>query len=182
MPSFVRDVRGFTLVELLIVMAVVAVLLSISVGAYRNARILGAEGSAIAAIEAINQAQFAYMQTCGHQHFAPSLVELGVPVPGTDRGFLSPDLTYAEQVRKSGYFLQMAGSELEIDVKACTGNKPASGYQVTADPTVPGSTGIRFFGSNVDRVIFEGIETFTGKMPEKGAPPNGRELKPALGR
>ena len=149
-------------------MAVVAVLLSISIGAYRNARMLGAEGSAIAAIEAINQAQFAYMQTCGHQHFAPTLVELGLPVPGTDKGFLSPDLTYAEQVRKSGYILQMAGSEIEIDVKACTGNKPASGYQVTADPTVPGSTGLRYFGSNVDRIIFEGNETFTGKMPERG--------------
>ena len=177
MLGFVRDIRGFTLVELLIVMAVIAVLLSISVAGYRNARVLGAETSAIAALEAINQAQFAYMQTCGLQNFAPTLVELGTPVPGSGTAFLSPDLTYAEQVRKNGYFVQMAGSEVVTDVKACTGNKPASGYQVTADPTNPGSTGIRYFGSNVDRVIFEGMETFTGKMPEKGAPSNGRELK-----
>jgi prepilin-type N-terminal cleavage/methylation domain-containing protein len=173
----VQDSRGFTLVELLIVMAVVAVLLSISVASYRNARIVGAEASAIAALEAINQAQFAYMQTCGRQNFAPTLVELGTPVPGSGSAFLSPDLTYAEQVRKSGYFLQMSGTEVDIEIKACTGNKPASGYQVTADPTHPGSTGIRYFGSNVDRVLFEGFESFTGRMPEKGAPPNGRELK-----
>ena len=172
-----RHSRGFTLVELLIVMAVIAVLLSISVASYRNARVVVAEGSAIAALEAINQAQFAYMQTCGRQNFAPTLIELGAPVPGSGTGFLSPDLTYAEQVRKSGYFLQMGGTEVDTDIKACTGNKPASGYQVTADPTNPGSTGIRYFGSNVDRVIFEGMESFTGKMPEKGAPANGRELK-----
>lgn len=163
-------------------MAVVGVLLSISIASYRNARIVGAEGSAIAALDTINQAQFAYMQTCGRQGYAATLVELGSPVPGSGTGFLSPDLTYAEQVRKNGYFVQMAGTEVDTDVKACTGNKPATGYQLTADPTNPGSTGIRYFGTNVDRVIYEGLETFTGKMPEKGAPPNGRELKLPTGR
>ena len=41
-----KDDRGFTLVELLIVMIIVGVLVSVSMAAYRNARVQGAEASA----------------------------------------------------------------------------------------------------------------------------------------
>jgi prepilin-type N-terminal cleavage/methylation domain-containing protein len=178
----VKDNRGFTLIELLIVLAVVGVLLSISIAGYRVARMQGAEASAIAALDAINQAQFAYMQTCGRQGYAATLVELGTPVPGSGSPFLSPDLTQAEQIHKSGYFLQMSGTEVTEDVKACTGAKPVSGYQATADPSIPGSTGLRFFGTNTTRVIYEDNSTLTGKMPETGAPEKGRELRTAVAR
>jgi prepilin-type N-terminal cleavage/methylation domain-containing protein len=178
----VKDARGFTLVELLIVLTIIGVLLSISVAAYRNARIQGAEGSAIAALDAINQAQFAYMQTCGRQRYAATLVELGTPVPGSEVGFLSPDLTQAEQVHKSGYILQMSGTEVSDDMKACTGARPVETYQATADPSTPGSTGTRFFGTNTDRLIYEDTTTLTGTMPEKGPPGKGRELRTPLAR
>ena len=47
--------------------------MAISMANYRHARLRGAETSAIGALTAINQAQFAYMQTCGNQKFAPHL-------------------------------------------------------------------------------------------------------------
>jgi prepilin-type N-terminal cleavage/methylation domain-containing protein len=179
----VKDTRGFTLVELMIVMAIVGVLLSISIAMYRSARLQGSEAAAIAALDAINQAQFAYMQTCAkHQGYAPTLVELGMPVPGSPSGFLSPDMTVGEQVHKSGYVLQMAGAEVNEAVQSCTGTKPVTGYQATADPSAPGVTGVRFFATNTDRVIYDDATTFTGKMPERGAPQQGRELKPITGR
>ena len=168
--------RGFTLVELLVVMAIVAILATLGVAGYRAGRIRSAEASAIASLGAINQAQFAYFQTCGNQRYAPTLSSLGVPVPGGD-AFLSPDLTAADVVEKSGYVIQMAGGEVTDTGTTCTGATPIQSYQVTADPTSPGVTGERFFGSNSDRVIYEDVTTFTGNMPQSGAPPHGAEIK-----
>ena len=91
----VRDSRGFTLIELLLVLLIIGVLLGISMANYRQARLRGAEASAIASLSAINQAQFAFMQTCGGQKFAPKLSQprpaesehqRAVPEPGSDRG------------------------------------------------------------------------------------------------
>ena len=50
---------GFTLVELLIVLAIIGVLVSVSMAIYRGARIRAAEASAISTLHAVNQAQFA---------------------------------------------------------------------------------------------------------------------------
>src|SRR5574338_777584 len=172
-----RDARGFTLVELLIVMAISGVLAAISMALYRNARIRGSESSAIAALDAINQAQFAFMQTCGRQYYAPTLPSLATPPPGTDSGFLSPDLTAANQLSKSGYIIQMGGTPLEDGTLACTGIAPVPSYQATADPITPGVTGIRYFGTNTDRAVFEDTATFTGNMPETGNPAHGTEVR-----
>ena len=55
---------------------------------------------------------------------------------------------------------------------------PLSAYHVTADPVIPGVTGSRFFGTNVDHVIYEHTETFGGgKMPDTGPPPLGAEMR-----
>jgi type IV pilus assembly protein PilA len=176
--------RGFTLIELLIVIGVVGVLLSISMAGYHYARMRGAEASAVTSLEAINQAQFAYMQTCGNQRYAPSLAALGTPTPGTGTPYLSPDLTQAtekdsqgEQLLKSGYAIRMAGTEVVDATLTCTGVVPVSGYQATADPLRPGVSGIRYFGTNGERVLYEDSATFSGNMPETGAPTHGAEIR-----
>jgi prepilin-type N-terminal cleavage/methylation domain-containing protein len=173
-----RDSRGFTLIELLIVIVIVAILASIVLTAYRHARVRADEVAAVSAIEAINQAQFAFFQTCGDQRYAPTLTSLGVPVPG-GTPFLSPDLTQADQITKAGYVIQMGGTP-DMDAReTCNGAAAVIGYQVTADPVTPGGTGVRFFGSNADRAIYEDAATFTGNMPETGAPPHGTPIPPS---
>jgi len=173
----VRGSRGFTLIEMLVVIALVGVLSSIAVASYRHARLRGAETTAIGTLDSINKAQFAYMQTCGNQRFAPTLLSLGVPVPGSGTAFLSPDLTQSDPLTKGGYLITMTGTEIVDASPTCTGATPISGYQVTADPLTPGFSGTRYFGTNVERVIFEDEVTFTGNMPETGAPEHGREIK-----
>ena len=172
-----RRSSGFTLIELLIVMAIVAVLLSIGMALHRRSRLRGAETAAISALEAVNQAQFAYMQTCGNQRYAASLAELGKPLEQTGSAYLSPDMTVeGEALKKSGYLFRMGGTEVTDGSQTCTGSTPLTGYFLTADPEIPGVTGERFFGTNSDRVIFEGSETFVTRMPESGAPAGGVEL------
>jgi prepilin-type N-terminal cleavage/methylation domain-containing protein len=173
----VRDSRGFTLIELLIVVTILGVLLSLAMASYRHARIRASETAAIAALTAINQAQYAYSVTCGRNYYAPHLTTLGKSNPGTNAPYLSPDLTSADEVAKSGYVIRMAGTEVTDPVQTCTGDTPLTGFQTTADPATVGVSGLRYFGSNADLVVYENLETFYGKMPEQGPPPLGQETR-----
>jgi prepilin-type N-terminal cleavage/methylation domain-containing protein len=175
----VRDARGFTLIELLLVLLILGILLGVSMANYSHARVRAAEAAVIAALGAINQAQYSYSQACGNQRFAPNLTTLGKPHPRTNEPFLSPDLTRADELVKSGYKIQMGGTEVEgVDpVRTCTGDTPVTGYQVTADPATPAWVDYHFFGTNVDLVIYQHNESFTGKMPERGPPSIGQEIK-----
>jgi prepilin-type N-terminal cleavage/methylation domain-containing protein len=173
----VRDSRGFTLIELLLVLVIIGILSAISMANYRQARLRGAETAAIGALTAINQAQFAYMQTCGNQKFAPHLTSLGKSNPGTSVPYLSPDMTGADEVVKSGYLIRLEGPEVAEPVLSCTGETPVESYHVTADPLTPGITGRLFFGTNIDLVVYESQETFVDKMPDSGAPSLGQETR-----
>ena len=172
-----RDSRGFTLIELLLVVAIIGILLTMAMANYSHARRQAAETSAITALSAINQAQFAYMHTCGNQKFAPHLTSLGKPNPGTSTPYLSPDLTGADEVIKSGYRILMAGTEVTGPQLTCTGEVPVETYHVTADPIAPDVSGTRYFGTNGDLVIYEFEESFDGKMPDSGAPSMGQESR-----
>jgi type IV pilus assembly protein PilA len=173
----VRDSRGFTLIELLLVLVILGILLTISLANYKQARLRGAEASAIGSISAINQAQVAYSHTCGNQKFAPRLPTLGKRNPGTNAPYLSPDLTGAEVVVKSGYTIVMEGTEVAEPLQTCTGDIPVDAYHITADPVKPGITGNRHFGSNVTLAIYESTESLNGKMPDDGPPQLGQEVR-----
>lgn len=169
--------RGFTLVELLVVLAIVGVVVAVAMAGFRVARVRGNETAAVAALTAINQAQVAFAQVCGNGKFAPTLAALGAPMPTTGRAFLSPDLTTGETVVKGGYLFVMQGTKAVDSKPACTGVDPVAGYLVTADPVIPGSTGDRFFATSTDRVVYEDKATFIGNMPETGPPAHGAEIK-----
>ena len=172
-----RGRAGFTLVELLIVIAIVGVLSSISMALYRSARIRAGEASAVTTLETVNKAQFLFAQVCGNQRYAPSLAALATPMPSSNQAFVSPDLG-TDPLLKSGYQFTMAGTAVTDAGQTCTGLTPVESYQLTADPLRPGLSGNRFFATNTDRVRYEDAEkTFAADMPEKGAPTHGAEMK-----
>ena len=169
---------GFTLIELMIVMAIIGVLLSIAFARYEGMRARADEASANSALRAIASAQWTFALTCGREKYATTLPALAQPIPTTGQPFLSPDLTSAEQVLHSGYVFQMTAAALPDAPPSCTGVPVADGYAVTADPVKIGVSGNHFLAMNADRTIYaDEKQSFTGNMPQTGAPEHGVEVK-----
>lgn len=168
---------GFTLLELLVVLAIVAILSAGAVVGFRQARIRSNETSAVTTLNALNRGQFVFMQSCGRQRYAPTLQTLATPAPGDEHGFVSPDLGASDPLVKSGYFFELTGTPATEGEQTCTGAVPLERYRLTGDPLSPGTTGTRFYGTNTDRVIYEDGQTFHPDMPESGPPGHGVEIK-----
>ena len=171
--------RGFTLIELMIVIAVIGILVSVAFGEYRRTRAKGDEAVVRQSLEAIATAQWQFAVTCGHLHYAASLAALGEPSPTTGNAFLSPDLTRADAIEKSGYTIHFAAKPRDdSNIVGCNGATLADGFAATADPDKPGTSGTMYFGINTDRIVYvDAAQTFTGNMPDTGAPPHGAEVK-----
>jgi type IV pilus assembly protein PilA len=145
---------GFTLVELLIVVAILAVLAAVATPSLLRARASGNEASAIASVRAINSAQSGFAATCGSGGFASTLTALDTPPPGSV-SFIPADLATGI---KSGYSVANIGGGGVVTAAASTCNAAADStetYLVTATPLKIGITGQRSFGSDQDGTIFQ---------------------------
>jgi prepilin-type N-terminal cleavage/methylation domain-containing protein len=150
-----RGDDGFTLVELLIVVAVIGVLAAIVTSQLMRARASANESAAISSLRAIASGQIAYMQSCGRNNFATSLTSLGPPVPGA-APYISPEMTMAALVVKSGYQVVLTASALSSPgVPDCTGAPTADGFYASAQPLGFGTTGMRSFAVATPGTIWQ---------------------------
>jgi type II secretory pathway pseudopilin PulG len=166
---------GFTLIDLIFVIAIIGVVCAIAVPALLRARTSAQASSAIADMRVINSSQLSYAITCGSGFYAPDMPTLGVPPPASSTGFLSADLAGAPTVQKSGYQITMFGTPVAAAPPSCNGLAAGAGapaYKAGADMIAP-SPVQRFFATNAQGVIYEDTASMYAAMPESGAPGTG---------
>src|SRR5450755_3013504 len=123
--------RGFSLIELLIVVAIILIIAAIAIPNFVHARIAANEASAVSSIHGINTSEIAYSSANPLIGYSVLLSDLG-PAGG---GYIDSVLAGGT---KAGYiftYAQVAGA-------------PAQGYTINADPVSRSVTGQRSFYSD----------------------------------
>ncbi len=148
--------RGFSLTELLIVIAIILIIVAAALPRLTRARMFAEETAAIRAVSVIHTAQTQYYSQFGR--YATSLTELGPPTSGA-AGPNGADLVDRElsEGRKGGYNFNIIGDP--------------QGYIVSAQPKQFGTNGSRTFYSDQTQLIRNRFsnEPATAQDPEIGA-------------
>jgi len=173
-----RGDAGFTLIDMLFVVALVGLLASLAIPGLMKARGAAQSSSALGTLRVVNSGELSFAITCGLGFYSPDLQTLGVPPPGSTEGFLPDEMIKAPTFIKAGYNFSLAGTALPGAPASCNGlgaGMASPGYATVADPL--DASVARFFGTNSDAVIYQHTASLAATMPENGAPPAGSPIQ-----
>jgi type IV pilus assembly protein PilA len=140
-----KRAEGFSLIELLIVVAIILIIAAIAIPNLLRSKIAANQSSAVASLRTINTSEVTYSSTY-NQGYTSTLAQLGPPASGASTsstaGLLDSVLAGGT---KSGYaFTYTAGAGVN-------GSTPT--YQATASPTSVGTTGQNYYFTDDSNVI-----------------------------
>jgi prepilin-type N-terminal cleavage/methylation domain-containing protein len=154
-----RKQRGFSLIELLIVVAIILIIAAIAIPNLLRSRIAANEASAVGSLRTINAAQVTYAATYTDKGFAPDLKTLGPGATAGNQSSAPANACLLDSVLganspggaavgtanpKSGYKFYLGN---------VSGTTPVSTYSSYGDPITAEQTGKRHFYSDTSGVI-----------------------------
>jgi type IV pilus assembly protein PilA len=149
--------KGFSLIELLIVVAIILIIAAIAIPNLLKSKMAANESSAVGSVRTINTAEVTFSVSCPTVGYSLVLADLnggGGCVAGV--GIIDPSLSAGQ---KSGYTIAEVGANPINGVNTT--------YTTTAVPQTIGTTGQRGFYSDQTGVI---RYTLTGVAPTVASP------------
>jgi type IV pilus assembly protein PilA len=143
-----RKQKGFSLIELLIVVAIILIIAAIAIPNLIRARMSANEASAVGSVRSINTAEISYNAAYPANGFTTVLSQLGpgagACTPSTATGcFIDTVLAGGT---KSGYLFRSG-------LGAAGASNPLTNYSIAANPITANQTGVRSFCSYEDAVV-----------------------------
>ena len=137
-----KNQKGFSLIELLIVVAIILIIAAIAIPNLLRSRMAANEASAVGSLRTLNTAAVTYSSTYPGAGYPASLAALGTSGAATSASADLVDSVLAAGT-KSGYtFAWTAGN-----------GTPSTGYSIAANPVSRGTSGQRGFYTDQSGVI-----------------------------
>jgi type IV pilus assembly protein PilA len=149
-----RQTAGFSLIELLIVVAVILIIAAIAIPNYMQSKMRANESSAVQSLRNISTAEVVYSTTYGIG-FSSTLLHLsgdGITVNQDNAGLIDEALAGGT---KSGYSITFVPLTTDSTGDVLT-------YSINADPQVAGSSGQKHFYTDQTCVIRFNLTTAAG--------------------
>lgn len=146
----IRNQRGFSLIELLVVVVIILVLAAIAIPNLLRSKMSANEASAIASVRTIITSEIVYSVTYT-VGFSPNLVSLSDG--GASANCLPPNLPVASSACLIDPSLGSGTKSGYVFTYVAAGGAINNSYTLNADPMNPGITGQRHFFTDASHVI-----------------------------
>jgi|SRR3984957_3165655 type IV pilus assembly protein PilA len=147
-----RRTKGFSLIELLIVVAIILIIAAIAIPSFLRSRMAANESAAVASVRTLNTAEISYNSAYPSVGYSATMAALSgtTCTPPSSAGACLIDTALAGGQR-SGYSFTLTN---------VTGT-PNSTYNVIATPILWNYSGIRYFCSYADAVVRVSMATIS---------------------
>jgi type IV pilus assembly protein PilA len=145
--------KGFSLIELLIVVAIILIIAAIAIPNLLRARIAANEASAVASLRTMNTASITYNSSYGS--YPTTLSDLGPSNGATPTSTTADLLDSVLAPAGGGQTSTKSGYGFTFAVPA-SGNP---GYTINAAPTTVNQTGVRYFYTDSSGVVRYNLTT-----------------------